>query len=403
MRPAYDIVVAGAGPAGCAAARACAEQGLSVLCIEEQGTIGYPVQCAGLLSLAAFQECAVSRRSVQNTVTGARIVSSTGQALEINAGVPKAYVVDRAMLDREMAAAAADAGAEFQPKTTVCDVRGTRVITRGINGHEEISFRILIAADGPRGTVARSRGMARSPVFLAGIQAEGVLHKESNLVELYPDASPEFFGWIIPVGEGRVRAGLCGTVQVPERFASFIKRIGLRSDIHLVTGTIPLGTMPRTYGQRTLFVGDAGGFAKPTSGGGVYTGVRSARHAAAVAGACCERDCFSDSALAEYERRWQADLGRDLALGYRLFLMRQHLQTETTDRMIRAMNDPVILQEILHYGDMDRPAKITDVLIRHPSLLRFFSPLIMSGIRSFFNEGKFAELKSGFGKLTRKL
>ena len=73
MPPAYDIVVAGAGPAGAAAARACAESGLSVLCIEEQGSIGYPVQCAGLLSLAAFDECAVSRRSIQNTVTGARV------------------------------------------------------------------------------------------------------------------------------------------------------------------------------------------------------------------------------------------------------------------------------------------------------------------------------------------
>lgn len=131
-RPAYDVVVAGAGPAGSAAARACAEQGLSVLCVEEQGTIGYPVQCAGLLSRAAFEECAVSRRSIQNTVTGARIVPSSGQPLTINAGVPKAYVVDRALLDREMAQAAADAGAEFRPKTAVCGIQDGKAITREI-------------------------------------------------------------------------------------------------------------------------------------------------------------------------------------------------------------------------------------------------------------------------------
>ncbi|ABS55684.1 geranylgeranyl reductase [Methanoregula boonei 6A8] len=383
-RPAYDVVVAGAGPAGSAAARACAEQGLSVLCVEEQGTIGYPVQCAGLLSRAAFEECAVSRRSIQNTVTGARIVPSSGQPLTINAGVPKAYVVDRALLDREMAQAAADAGAEFRPKTAVCGIQDGKAITRGANGHEEIPFRILIAADGPRGTIARSLGFARPPVFLAGIQAEGVLHKEIDLVELYPDASPEFFGWVIPNGNGRARAGLCGKVQVKERFAAFLKRTGLQSDLHLVTGTIPLGVMPRTYGQRTLFVGDAAGFAKPTSGGGVYTGVRSARHAAAVAAACCEQDCFSDSALAEYERRWQEDIGRELSMGYRLFQMRQHLPAETIDQMIHAMSDPAIVQEILRYGDMDRPAKIAGILVRHPSLFRFFSPLLLSGIRSFF-------------------
>ena len=46
----YDVIVVGAGPAGSAAARECAQLGLSTLCLEEHGTIGYPVQCAGLLS-----------------------------------------------------------------------------------------------------------------------------------------------------------------------------------------------------------------------------------------------------------------------------------------------------------------------------------------------------------------
>jgi hypothetical protein len=71
-------------------------------------------------------------------------------------------------------------------------------------------------------------------------------------------------------------------------------------------------------------------------------------------------------------------------MGYRLFQMRQHLPAETIDQMIHAMSDPAIVQEILRYGDMDRPAKIAGILVRHPSLFRFFSPLLLSGIRSFF-------------------
>ena len=311
------------------------------------------MQCAGLLSLAAFDECAVSRRPIQNTVTGARIVSSSGSPLVIDAKTPKAYIVDRGMLDREMAAAAADAGAVFMLKTSVSGIRDYHVITRGIDGHAEIAYKILIAADGPRSTIARSYGMERSPVYLAGIQAEGKRESDPDLVELYPGASPEFFGWVIPSGNDRARVGLCGTRLVRERFLAFVKRIGLRSDLHLVTGTIPLGVMPRTYGRRTLFIGDAAGFAKPTSGGGVYTGIRSARHAAAVATACCEQDNFSDAALAEYERRWQADIGREFALGYRLFQMRRHLSAATIDRMILAMNNPEIIEEIVRHGDME--------------------------------------------------
>jgi flavin-dependent dehydrogenase len=71
----YDVIVIGAGPAGCAAAYECARQGLLTLCIEEHGTIGYPVQCAGLLSNAAFAECRVSERPVLTRVSGARVVS----------------------------------------------------------------------------------------------------------------------------------------------------------------------------------------------------------------------------------------------------------------------------------------------------------------------------------------
>lgn len=383
MSPVYDVIVAGAGPVGSSAARECAKAGLSVLCIEEQGTIGYPIQCAGLLSLAAFAECETGPRSILNTVTGARVIAGDGPVLTIDAKIPKAHVVDRGILDREIAESAADAGAEFLTKTAVCDVKEDRVITRGVSGAGEFRFRILIAADGPRSTIARLYGMERARTYLAGIQAEGRLARDRDLVELYPGASEDFFGWVIPTGDGRVRAGLCGTTQVPERFAAFIRRIGLSSDLHMVTGTLPLGVMPKTCGRRTLFTGDAGGFAKPTSGGGIYTGIRTARHAASVAALCCERDDFSDTALAEYERRWQADIGKELALGYRLFLMRRHLSPETLDRMIAAMAAPEIVDTIVKHGDMDRPGKLAGILVKNPSLIRFFSPLLFSGIRSF--------------------
>lgn len=130
MTRTYDVIVVGAGPVGSSAARECAKAGLTVMCIEEQGTIGYPVQCAGLLSLAAFAECETGPRPIMNTVSGARVISAAGHVLEIDAKVPKAYVVDRGILDREIAESAAEAGAEFKTKTAVRDIRENRAITR---------------------------------------------------------------------------------------------------------------------------------------------------------------------------------------------------------------------------------------------------------------------------------
>jgi geranylgeranyl reductase family protein len=379
----YDVIIVGAGPAGSAAAHTCAAAGLSTLCIEEHGTIGYPVQCAGLLSNAAFAECRVSDRAVLNRVSGARVITGRGSEILIDAKVPKAVVVDRAAVDREMAHNAADAGAEFRLKTSVYGVRGNTVLTRGAYGHEEHTFKILIAADGPRSTIARQYGMERAKVYLAGIQADLPHDCDPRFVEIYPDASPEFFAWSVPTAPGRIRVGLCGETHVQERFAAFIKKFGT-STTHLVTGTLPLGLMPRTYGHRTLFVGDAAGFAKPTSGGGLYTGIRSARHAAATAMTCCERGISDDYALADYERRWQADFGRELELGFRLFGMRRKLREEDMDHLVQALGEPSLLSAIVEHGDMDRPGALVKKLLFNPAIISVLKPLIRSGLRSLF-------------------
>jgi len=380
----FDVIVAGAGPAGSAAARECAQQGLSTLCIEEHGTIGYPVQCAGLLSTAAFDECRIaSERSVLNKVTGARVISGAGTELLIDAKVTKAVVVDRGTLDHEMAEAAANAGAEFRLKTSVYDVRGTTAYTRGVNGPEEIGFKVLIAADGPRSSLARLYGMERARTFLAGIQADMPGECDPRCVEIYPDASPEFFGWSIPTGPGRIRVGLCGRTDVRDRFIKFAKQFG-KSTSQFVTGTLPLGVMKRTYKNRTLFVGDAAGFPKPTSGGGIYTGIRSARHAAAVAALACEQDLYDDTVLAGYEQRWQEDFGRELDLGYRLFEMRQKMSPEDIDALLRALNTPSIVRTIEEHGDMDRPGALVKKLLVNPSVLRLVKPLVQAGLHNLF-------------------
>jgi digeranylgeranylglycerophospholipid reductase len=380
----YDVIIIGAGPAGSAAACECARLGLLTLCIEEHGTIGYPVQCAGLLSNTAFSECRVSERPVLTEISGARVIAGLGGEILIDAKTKKAVVVDRGALDREMAECAANAGAEYQLKTAAYKISGTTLMTRGAHGHKEIPFKLLIAADGPRSTIARIHNMPRAKTFLAGIQVDLPLACDPRFVEIYPDASPDFFGWMIPTGSNRARIGLCGQNQVAERFAAFQKKFGPGST-HLVTGTLPLGLMPKTYGPRTLFVGDAAGFAKPTSGGGVYTGIRSARHAAAVAARCCESDTFSPAALGEYEKRWKEDIGRELDLGYRIFLMRQKISATDMDAIIRALDDPDILRTIVEYGDMDRPGILVKKLLKKPAILRCAAPFIRSGLFSLFS------------------
>jgi digeranylgeranylglycerophospholipid reductase len=383
-RDSFEVVVVGGGPAGSTCARLCAGQGLSTCLIEEHAAPGYPVQCAGLLSTAAFGECEVSRRAVLNEVSGARIITSRGSELSFDAGRTRAVVVDRAVLDQEMMMAAARSGAEIRVKTSFSGVSGSSIRTRGRSGKEDIGFGVLIAADGPRSSVARALGMSRSGAYLSGIQAEIPMDLDRSRVELYPDVSPEFFGWILPAGPGRARIGLAGMHDIPHRFARFLRAAGVGSCLHLVTGTLPIGVMPRTYGHRTLFVGDAAGFPKPTSGGGIYTGVRSARHAASVASEACRLNDSSERVLSAYEKAWKSDFGRELESGYRFFRMRQKITPEKMDRLVRALNTPEIIRDIAEYADMDRPEAIVSRLVRNPKLYPVLGILLGQTVASFF-------------------
>ncbi|HWQ66328.1 MAG TPA: NAD(P)/FAD-dependent oxidoreductase [Methanospirillum sp.] len=383
MDQGWDVVVVGAGPAGSAAAADCASAGLSTLLIEEQAHIGFPVQCAGLLSCSAFSECRVTNRSVLNTVSGA-VVSAGSASCSFDAGQIKAYVVDRGMLDQEMGWTAANAGAEIQLKTGAhsVDIRNKVLKTRGVAGIQEIRYRVLIAADGPRSTISRAAGLDRAPVYLSGLQCDIPYDMEQQKVAIFPNASPEFFGWVIPMGKGRARIGMCGISGVRELFERFIRPFG-RSGVHYVSGTIPIGTLPKTFSDGLMVVGDAAALAKPTSGGGVYTGIRSARHAAAVAIQSCEEDRTDASFLSTYEKRWKKDFGRELKIGYTAFGVRQKISPTKMESLIREMSRPSIQDLIVRKGDMDRPGRLIASLLVHPRMMIAGGSLLSGIIRSF--------------------
>ena len=376
----YDVIVVGAGPAGSAAARYCATAGLRTLMVEEHASIGYPVQCAGLLSMNAFKECRVSDDSVIQVVRGATLHSSQGCELRFDAGEPKACVVDRGALDREMAEMAASAGADIMLKTYAYDIRDNVLCTKGVHGHQEHPFRLLIAADGPRSPVRAIRGMEPPLRFYSGVQADIPYETDTAVVHLYPDASPDFFGWAIPAGQGRVRVGLAGGADVHKRFSAFVRGFG-DSCIHQVTGTIPMGVMPQTYTNRTLFVGDAAGFAKPTSGGGVYTGVRSSRHAADAAVLACEEDRFNGPSLSSYESAWKADFGKELDFGYKFLEMRQNVSPEDIHAVCRALNTPEMKRVIVEHGDIDRPTELILRLLKNPTIFRVAGTVAKAELR----------------------
>jgi flavin-dependent dehydrogenase len=135
-----------------------------------------------------------------------------------------------------------------------------------------------------------------------------------------------------------------------------------------------------------MVVGDAAGMVKPTSGGGVYTGVRAARHAAVVAAECCRKGTFRDRDLAAYEKLWKEDFGRELAIGMALYRARRGLSPAQMDAILEALRDPDIVREITELGDMDRPAALIRRLGTNHRVIRAAGILLRGGLRAFITQ-----------------
>src|SRR2546425_9180567 len=73
---------------------------------------------------------------------------------------------------------------------------------------------------------------------------------------------------------------------------------------------LPVRPLPKTFGERLLVVGDAGGFTKPTTGGGIFYSLLTATLASETLVEGFHAGRLDEAFLERYEKRWQDRLGR---------------------------------------------------------------------------------------------
>ena len=385
---AVDVLVVGAGPAGSTTAARLAKAGHSVRIVEEHPRVGYPVQCAGLVSQRVL-DLAGSTVFVRRPVRGASVFGPSLESITFRADTPRAFVIDRAGLDIYLADRAARAGAEIRTRTRFDSVdTGSEdrltVRLRGPDGAaEEVRARLVIGADGVASAVARAFRLRRPVEVLPAFEAEFPESPgDPDTVEVYLGRTfaPGLFGWWIPDGSGGARVGIAADADgVParvyfDRLLEFLgRRFGRRfanATTYLVSG-IPIGTLPRTHARRALLVGDAAAQVKPLSGGGIFTGMRCAEVAADVATEALARGDLSDGALAEYDRRWRAELGEEFRRALYLRRLFTRLSDDELDRVVRALKGAHVTATIVAFGDIDFPTHVARELLREsPGLVR---------------------------------
>lgn len=387
----YDVIVVGGGPTGSTAARYAKLNGIRrVLVVEENASIGSPVQCAGLLSVAALRETDMEPDSsfVLNAVRGAKVYPPSGKQLKITGKETKAYVVSRKMFDRKLAEKAANEGAEYLMKAQAVGLNDIvfaddsgdikcKALEILHNGEKKMLYaKIIIAADGVRSRTAKFAGLLPCEKVLPGIQIEANYRsEETDFVEMFVGSeAPGFFAWSIPASETVSRIGLAVDPKKTQNISAgdYLEHLLLNPVIEekikpgftdFVAGGIPIGPMKKTYASGLMVVGDAAGQCKPISGGGIYTGAVAAKIAAKVAAEAVSENDFSEKKMAEYEKRWKKELGRELDIGMRVHDYRMKLTDEEMNRIFDELNDPEILELITEYGDMDHPSVLIQKLM----------------------------------------
>ncbi len=402
----YDVVVVGAGPAGSTAAHELARRGHRVLLTEEHPRVGFPVQCAGLVSQRVL-ELAGTREMVLHEVRGATVWSPALRPLQVKAPDTRAYVISRSRLDFLLAERASRAGAEVRTGWKFLGLEGPvsatlplalRFQTLPEGEVRRVEARCVVGADGVTSAVARAFRLRRPIEILPAYEVEMPFPDgDPDEVEIYlgRHVAPGLFGWWIADGGGMARVGLAVQAirgrSAREYFdalrGQMARRWGhpLPDPVEILVAGIPVGDVPRTSGTRVLLVGDAAAQVKPVSGGGIFTGMRCAQRAAEVLHEALAQDDLGGDRLAAYDAAWRSDLGEEFRRAHYLRRVFLRLGDEELERVLQILQGTDMVRSLVAFGDIDFPSIAAGEVLRQS---RSLMSLLPQAVAAYFQRDR---------------
>lgn len=344
-----DVVIIGAGPAGCTTARKVAQAGFSVLIVDKRQELGAPIQCSGAVSRHALIENDIDPdpEFIHQPIYGFRIMNGLGDVTNIDyrelkpetysenpEGQPLGYIVDRRRFDRYLYTQAERAGAEGWLKAEALgyEKSGGEVVVsiRQFNKLHKVKAKILVGADGLRSQVGKWAGLQTHikltelasclQVIVDGVETDGMLELITGT-----QTAPGGYGWVFPKGGGYAEVGL-GIIApytsktAQEHLDDFLKnsflshRFTNAKILEVQGGGVPLAApLKRQFADNIILVGDAARHVNPITGGGIHTALSGGTVAANFLNTHLrESKCHSAAAMERYQDEWLDAVGNQM-------------------------------------------------------------------------------------------
>lgn len=258
---------------------------------------------------------------------------------------PIGAMVIRKKFDMGLVQLAVDNGTDFIDGRAVEDIKiSNEKVKIILSDKTELNSEIVIGADGVRSIVAKKSGLEQTPKQIGLCILQEYSTDEKTIDKFFDKEkmchmhlgfhNVSGYGWIFPKKQhlniGIVELFLDSNTSKPKMnllnifndYIKILKKTGMiPKNLEIGRckgGTVPVAPLEKTYADRVIVVGDAGGFINPLSGEGIYYAMSSGKIAAQVITESLETGDTSEKFLSNYQKNWKKDFGKDIEILLRL-------------------------------------------------------------------------------------